>query len=437
MPSNSSKSFRTPGKKRKRQYGEGSLYQRADGMWVGTVSMPPGPDGRRQRAKPVYSRDKIEAMAKLDALKDDLRNGIEPIPKQKIRVDDRMRRWADRKSKHWGPNHYKNVLATINQQVSRSIGHADFKSLTTDHIHYMLDWMDSQTKIQKTKGDDGTITETEVPKWKSRTKQIAYDRVRDWLDDELKERPKMIRENVAALVERPEAISEERGTHTDEQARTVLEKALERDDPLVTLWTARYVSGLRQAELLGMTKERINFEDLTWDISWTMQQLPLKPGMKNSDDPNRFEINNDAYEHIPVYGNMALVRPKTKKPRIQPLPAEFAFMLRTYLDNSKPNEWGLVWTTATGKPIRREYENEAWRNAQELADVPIITGHGTRHTANSLIPMDEAHRQKFLGQSTARANRIYLHADLQKLREGQNALAGMLLPEKLVPGATR
>ncbi|MET7752290.1 MULTISPECIES: tyrosine-type recombinase/integrase [Actinomycetes] len=438
MPSKPSKqTFRTPGKRRKRQYGEGALYQRADGMWVGTAPLPPGPDGKRRRTPPVYSMDKNEAKEKLDKLKEDLKNGVEPIPKQKIRVDDRMRRWAERKSKNWSPNHYRNVLSTIKQQVEPSIGHADFKTLDTEHIHWMLSWMDAQTKVKKTKEDDGTVTETEVPRWESRTKQIAYDRVRDWLDDELKERPKLIRENVAALVERPPAISKERGTHTDEQARKVLETALEREDPLVTLWTARYVSGLRQAELLGMQEDRINFEDLTWDISWTLQQLPLKPGMKNSDDPNRFEINNDAYEHIPVHGNMALVRPKTKKPRIQPLPAEFAFMLRTYLDNRKPNQWGLVWTTATGKPIRREYENEAWRNAQELADVPIITGHGTRHTANTLIPMDEAHRQKFLGQSTARANRIYLHADLEKLREGQNALAGMLLPEKLVPKEQR
>ncbi|MFE2994219.1 tyrosine-type recombinase/integrase [Nocardia sp. NPDC059246] len=429
MTSPSNKSFRTPGKKRKRQYGEGALYQRADPMSVGVAPRPPGMDGSRARTRPVYSKDKSEAMRKLDELKEDLRNGVPQAPAAKVRVDDRMRRWAEKKKDGWGPNHYKNVLATINQQVAPSIGGADMKQLTTEHIDYLISWMKEQTKTVKG-------TESEEPRWSSRTRQIAYDRVRDWLDDELKERPKLIRENVAKLVERPKAVSEERGTHTAEQAQSVLTAALEGGDPLVTLWAARYVTALRQGELLGMQEDRIDWENLTWDISWQLQQLPLKPGMKNSEAPDRFDAP-DTYELIPVYKNLALVKPKTKKPRIQPIPPELAIMLRMYVDNRIPNPWGLLWVTDQFRPIRREYENAAWSDAQARAEVPAIQGHGTRHTANSLIPVDETHRMKFLGQSTAAANRLYLHEDLEKLRTGQNALAGMLLPEKIVPAGQR
>jgi integrase len=204
----------------------------------------------------------------------------------------------------------------------------------------------------------------------------------------------------------------------------------------VTLWTARYVTALRQGELLGMQEDRIDWENLTWDISWQLQQLPLKPGMKNSKDPDRFDAP-ETYEHIPMHGNLALVRPKTDKPRIQPIPPELAIMLRIYLDNRIPNRFGLLWVTESFKPIRREYENEGWKDAQSRAEVPAIEGHGTRHTANTLIPVDETHRMKFLGQSTAAANRLYLHEDLEKLRAGQIALAGMLLPEKIVPVTQR
>ncbi|KIA62980.1 tyrosine-type recombinase/integrase [Nocardia vulneris] len=430
-------SFRTPGKKRKRQYGEGSLFQRADGMWVGTVSLPPRPDGKRNRSMPVYSRDKNECMKKLDKLKEDTRNGIAQIPAQKIRVDDRIRRWAEKKkTRGWSPNHYKNVLSTINQQITPSIGGADFKALGTGHIDYMLSWMDDQTKPVEVTHPDGTVTTEQIPRWKSRTKQIAYDRVRDWLDDELKERPRLIRENVAALVDRPIAISEERGTHTPAQAQRVLETALGWGDPLVTLWVTRYLTAKRQGELLGLTEDRIDFENLTIDIAWQLQQLPLKPGMKNSDSPDRFDAP-DTYEVKPLYKNLALVRPKTRKSHIVSIPVELAIMLMIYLENRIPNQFGLVWVTEQFRPIRREYENEAWADAQARAEVQHIQGHGTRHTANTLIPVDEAHRMKFLGQSTAAANRLYLHEDLEKLRAGQNVLAGMLLPEKLVPPAQR
>lgn len=432
MTSPSKKPFRTPGKKRKRQYGEGTLFQRADGMWVGRVSLPPNPDGSRNRSRPVYSKDRGDAMEKLEKLKEDLRSGVPQVPAKRIRVDDRIRRWAEKKKRDWGPNHYKNVLATINQQIAPSIGGADFKKLETEHIDYMLTWMDAQTKTVKVVDPDGSVVLEEKPKWQSRTKQIAYDRVRDWLDDELKERPRLIRENVAALVSRPKAISEIRGTHTAEQARTLLEVALGWGDPLVTLWATRYVTAMRQGELLGLQEERIDFAALTMDVSWQLQQLPLKPGFKFSEDPDRFDCP-DTYEHIPLYKNLALVKPKGGKQRIQPIPPELAIMWRIYLDNRIPNPWGLMWVTEQFRPIRREYENEAWQDAQSRAEVPIIQGHGTRHTANTLIPVDEVHRMKFLGHSTAAANRLYLHEDLEKLRTGQNSLAGMLLPEKLVP----
>ncbi|MEV0031382.1 hypothetical protein [Nocardia sp. NPDC050793] len=428
--------FKTPGKKRKRQYGEGAIYRRKDGMYVGTVSLPAGPDGKRRRTPPVYSLDRGVVADELEKVKENLRNGIMPVPKMKIRVEDRIKRWAEKKKRGWSPNHYKNVLATINSQITPSIGGADFKALNTGHIDYLLSWMDDQTKQMKITHPDGTVTIEDVPKWSSRTKQIAYDRVRDWLDDELKERPRYIRENVAALVERPAAVSKERGTHTPEQARAVLETALEWGDPLVTLWATRYLTAKRQGELLGLTEDRVDIENMTLDISWQLQQLPLKPGMKNSDDPNRFEAP-ETYEIKPLYKNLALVKPKTRKSHIISMPVELAIMLLIYLENRIPNEWGLLWVTDQFRPIRREYENEAWADAQARAEVPIIQGHGTRHTANTLIPVDEAHRMKFLGQSTAAANRLYLHEDLQKLREGQNALAGMLLPEKLVPASQR
>ncbi len=432
------RTYRTPGKRRPRGHGEGTLYQDPKTkLWAGRISLGKGPDGKRLRSAPVYSMDRGEVVEQLEKLKEDARNGVAQIPKKKITVDDRMREWAEKKKRSWGPSHFGDVMSVINNQVSPSIGQADFKALTTEHIEYMLSWMDQQTKQGKVVLPDGSTEVREVPKWKSRTKRVAYDRVRQWLDDELKRRPRLIRENVALSVAAvPSGKGEQRGSHTDEQARQVLATALGWGDPYVSLWASRYTTALRQGELLGMQEDRIDWENLTWDISWQLQQLPLKPGFKNSDDPHRFDVREDL-EHIPVYKNMALVKPKTDKPRLQPIPAEVAIMLKIYLENRIPNQWGLLWVTEQFRPIRPEDERAAWYDAQSRAEVPAIVIHGARHTANSLIPVDETHRMKFLGQSTAAANRIYLHEDLEKLRTGMNALAGMLLPEKLVPESQR
>lgn len=426
------RTFKTTGKRRQRGHGQGAFYQNPfTGMWVGRISLGKGPDGKRLRSAPVYNMDKGVVQEELEKLKEDARNGVAQIPKKRITVDSRMREWVEKRKRNWSPSHHRDVLSVINQQIKPSIGEVDFKTLDTDNIHWWLSWMDEQTKESKTQG--GVV---EKPRWSTRTRQVAYDRVRQWLDDELKERPRLIRENVVALVPRPESVSKEQGTHTADQARQLMTTALEWGDPYVTLWVARYTTAMRQGELLGMQEDRINWDELTWDISWQLQQLPLKAGFKNSDDPDRF-IVPEAYEHIPLYKNMALVKPKTRRPRIQPIPVELAITLKIYLETRIPNEWGLLWVTEQFRPIRPENEREMWYDAQSRAEVPIIKGHGTRHTANTLIPVDETHRMKFLGQSTAAANRLYLHGDLEKLRAGQNALAGMLLPEKLVPGDRR
>jgi integrase len=185
--------------------------------------------------------------------------------------------------------------------------------------------------------------------------------------------------------------------------------------------------------LLGLRVSALNFDELVFDVSWQLQRVPLKKGVKrNSDDPNRFDAP-PGYEVVPLIGSYALIRPKSKKRRILPMPPELALILVTYLKDQEPNDFGLVWVAEDRQPLRAEDELAAWYAAQERAGVPIIKGHGTRHTANSLIPVDETQRMKFLGHSSVVVNRRYLHEDLAQLRAGQNALAGMLLPGKALP----
>lgn len=439
MAEPSKRKFRTPGKRRKRQYGEGSLYQRADGMWVGVPLLPPGLDGKRQRGRPVYSRDKNICLEKLEQAKEDIRSGVGVIPRKQYTVEEWMRHWVEEiKKPTIAPNAVKTYRSMVNQQIVPAIGQVYLEDLTPDHVRFMIRYVQEATK--EVVEPDGTVTE--VPKWQSVTAQGAYERLKSALDDALKQRPRLLRENVAALVDRPPAIRNSRSAHTAEQARRVLATALEHDDPLVTLWMTRYLTGLRQGELLGLQEDRIDFDNLTLDVSWQLQRLPLKKGMRNRlDHPDRLDVPV-GFDHTPLYRTFAMVRPKSSKTgkpksRIVPIPVELALMLMLYLEGRKSNRYGLVWVTDEGHPIRGNVEAEAWYAAQDRAGVPRIQGHGTRHTANSLIRVDEATRQQLLGHSSAATNRLYLHANIDRLREGQDELAGLLLPEKLVPASQR
>lgn len=74
----------------RRMHGEGSIFQRADGVWIARISIEPGPNGkRRQRSR--HARTKREALAKLKQLQRDVKElGDVDGPKRSVAeaVDD-------------------------------------------------------------------------------------------------------------------------------------------------------------------------------------------------------------------------------------------------------------------------------------------------------------------------------------------------------------
>jgi integrase len=64
-------------RRKRRGRNEGAIYQRADGWWVGSVSLGYTESGKRKR-KTVYGATKQKLMDKLDSLRCDARVGNLP-----------------------------------------------------------------------------------------------------------------------------------------------------------------------------------------------------------------------------------------------------------------------------------------------------------------------------------------------------------------------
>ncbi|MFC5789696.1 tyrosine-type recombinase/integrase [Agromyces tardus] len=427
----SKEKFRSPGKRRRRTKGTGSLFQRADGIWIGRIEIPNELDPKRYRSQ-VSSADKAVAQEKLDTLRLEIAQGMEQLQRGWT-VERWMTHWIDEiKKEELAPRVWKTYRSTIFNQIIPSIGPVPLGKLNPAHVRHMLDYV-RNTTIEKEV--DGEIVE--APKWSSRTVQVAWDRLKDGLEAAGRERPPMVRENVAKLVPRPESVSAEVPHHTAEEARRVLSSAIQRKDPYLSLIAARYLTAMRQGELLGLEEDRIDFENLTIDKSWQLQWLPLKEGFKFSDDPDRFDAPKH-YEIRPLYFGAALVRPKTRKSFLIPIPEELAAVLLVYLENRKPNDYGLVWVSPAGNPIQPADDTAVWEAAQEAAGVEnIISGHGGRHTANNLLEIPEEDRMRILGQSSVVANRLYRKVNLDRARAGMGNFSKMLLPEVVVPKELR
>src|SRR3974390_3527784 len=81
-------SSRMPAQKR-RGSGEGTIYQRADGLWAAQLRLPTG------ERRTLYSSKKSDVQAKLQALRRGADDGLLPSPESHIRVDQFLERWLD------------------------------------------------------------------------------------------------------------------------------------------------------------------------------------------------------------------------------------------------------------------------------------------------------------------------------------------------------
>lgn len=80
-------------KQKRRGRGEGSIFKRADGIWVGAVNMGCGADGKRKR-KPVYGATKAIVRAKLLELQMNVASGIH-VNTTKHTVGQYLAHWLD------------------------------------------------------------------------------------------------------------------------------------------------------------------------------------------------------------------------------------------------------------------------------------------------------------------------------------------------------
>lgn len=385
-------------KKPRRTAGDGALFKRGDGLWIGTVDLPPGPDGKRRR-KTVSSKDKAKAIAKLRKLRRDVEDGLVAPAKNTTSVADWMDTWLDTiASRSVGPRTLQTYRSAVKNNIVPHIGTVKLVKLTPTHVRSM------ETKIL----DAGRST---------RTAEIAHRILSKALSDAKKDG--VVSRNVVELVSAPKVLSKERGALTTDEARKVLRVAASRGDAILTRIAAALLTGARQGELLGLQWDRVDLENGTLDLSWQLQRLKLKPGAR-SDDPKRF-IVRPGYEHIPLYRGTALTRPKTETSiRMIPLPEPLALLLMRYKERQIPNEWNLVWVSEQFRPISSRDDSDAWHDMLAAAEVSDVHLHAARHTTASLLMeagVDAHVIASILGHSNIVTTRGYQHVNRDLARQ--------------------
>lgn len=389
----------------RRTAGDGSLFQRADGMWCASIDLGYGPDGKRKRWT-GRSMSKAKALAKLREARAEL-SAAGSVSSKTRTVSSWLDYWLENIAKpSIRPKTFREYERCVRLHLKPRIGSEKLALLTPQKVRA------AEVAIAK---EHTAATANNVHRC-LRTALAAAEREGE------------IGRNPAALVSPPKAKRVVREPLTVEQAVEVI--GADEDGR----WTFSLLTGTRQGEALGLEWDRLDLDAGTADISWQLQRITYSHGCggtcgrrRGGNCPQRVLDVPDDFEARTLAGSsLLLTRPKTaRSTRLIPLAPQ---LVQPLIAHRVTKGSGLVWTNH-GRPIDPKDDAHAWDAMLKDLGLPDVPLHSARHTTATLLMelgVDAAIVQAIMGHTDAATTRGYQHTDLSLARKALDGLGEAL-----------
>lgn len=379
---------------KRRERGEGSVYQRADGRWCSSIGL--GYDAGRYQRKVFYGKTRKEVAEKLKAARVQRDQGM-TVRTERQTVAQYLTTWLATVKPGLAPGSYARYEQIVRLHLIPAIGQHRLTKLTAEHVAALL----------AAKAETGTLSPTSIS-YIRLVLSIALKQAMTW---------RLIAWNVASVVPGPKATPREVPTLTmDDIARFL---AATHGERLAALFVLALLAGLRHGELLGL-----RWDDVDLDASTIRIQRAL----------------------VRVGSTNALRAPKTAMSRRTvglPLVAVLALRERAAHQTEERRaagaswtEQGFVFTNATGAPISQRTVLEHLQRIVERARLPRMRLHDLRHGYASLLLAQNVHPkvvQEALGHSTIGITMdLYSHVLPTARREIVSRLDALLTVDETV-----
>ena len=333
---------------------EGSIYQRGDGVWVGSLSLGYDAHGKHRR-RVIYGKNKKEAQDKLRKLQGDAAGGMLTDSEHR-NLTAYLRQWLETARPTIRRNTHRCYDGVIRNHVSKHLGGISLAKLAPVHVQGLYSAMEKEGAS-------------------ARMRQLAHAVLHRALKQAV--RWNLIPRNVCDAVEPPRIDKKEMRVYTPEQVTQLFKAAS--GDRLEALFVLAVATGLRQGELFGL-----QWPDFDLEAGTVFVQRQLE------------EVN----------GQLALTEPKSAKGRrrielpavaVQAMWAHKARMLAEgHLD-------GPVFCDSRGGYLRKSnFVRKVFKPLLKKAGLPDIRFHDLRHTSATLLLAQGVHPkvvQERLGHS--------------------------------------
>lgn len=347
-------SMTEPKKRKARGHGEGSIHQRKDGRWAGTISLGTDANGKRHR-RTVYGVTKREVTEQLTKMQNQRLDGS-LVARERLTVGTLVDRWMTNWTGNLRDNSRRRYQECVDRFIKPALGTVDLVKLRPSHVRQMLDDLE-------TKGLG------------PRQRLYVFQTIRRALNVAVK--LELVVRNVTKSVDAPKVRRRPIEALTPDQANAILELVAG------TRWEALFMlalsTGMRQGELFALAWDDIDFSRGVIAVRHSLEEVNSRLTIKEpKSDSGRRSIRLD--------------------------PADISALKehRQWLGTVAFGPW--VFPDADGKLLRKSnFLRKVWEPIREALNLKGVRFHDMRHSAASFMLRAGIHpkiAQTRLGHST-------------------------------------
>lgn len=412
-----------------RSKGDGTLFKRADGYWVGGIELPPGADGKR-RYKRVVRKSRNDAMEALRNLRRDIDAGRVATARTTTAA-----KWLD----YW----HAEVLPHRNVKPGTTLSYRNIIRLYLKP-HIGAKRLDRLQPVDIRKMYTALAADVS-PRAAQKADQVLRLALKAAVRDGI------VGTNVMDRVDKPAHRAKPQTALSPQTAVRLIETAVaEQGIMWAARWMLGFTTGARECEVLGLEWDRVDLDSPTphIDISWQLQRLQKTHGCGPAGADNSYPCGKVRVSFCPAahwvfpaamewrecVDTLVWTRPKTSAgTRLVPLLPDMVAVLCGLRDIVAPNPHNLVLHHPDGRPFTQDQDQKRWRELLVAADVPHVPQHTIRHSAATLLleaGVDSHITQQVIGHSNVSVTRGYQHVNMALAASAWQNL-GSMLPKKI------